>query len=426
MDEVGTQSDVTRTRTPIIFVCWLLIFFDGYDVVSYGSAVPALLDYDAWAIPASGIGAIGAGTLIGMAIGAASAGSLLRKLGRRTLLVSCLTWFSIAVGIAALAPTPLVFGLFRALAGLGLGCLLPVASALALDYTARKRRTLVYGLTFSAYPFGGIVAGAIGSRLVPHGDFRVTLGVGVVALLIIPLTLRLVPREELPGSPLDPAQKRPLHTGGSAGDLFRERGVTSTVLLWSATFLCLLVIYGLFTWLPAIMRSAGYDIGSAVTFLVVLNVGGVAGMFLMGWSADRVGTRQVATTACLTAALSIGLLSLKPAPAISFGLIAIAGISAIGAQVVINACVAEFFAQRLRATALGWSLGVGRLGAIAGPPLGSVIVTAALPVQWHFYAFGLAAFLAAAALAVVPRQARNTVPAGTTSNPAPNSLPATR
>jgi AAHS family benzoate transporter-like MFS transporter len=254
-------------------------------------------------------------------------------------------------------------------------------------------------MTFSAYPLGGMAAGILAGALLPGGGFRIVLAAGAVALLVVPVVLWLVPRDDRAAA-ADARGGTPAR-GGTVADLFRERGVTSTVLLWAATFLCLLMIYGLYTWLPAIMRAAGYELGSALVFLVVLNVGGVAGMLLAGWAADLLGIRGVAGVSCLCAGISIGALSLAPPPGLSFALIAVAGISAIGAQVVINACVSEFFSPPLRATSLGWSLGVGRFGAIAGPPLGSFIV-----VQFHFYVFGLAALLAAAALAVVPRRVR--------------------
>jgi AAHS family benzoate transporter-like MFS transporter len=413
MPRSATGQEVPRTRVRVIAVCWLLIFFDGYDVVSYGAVVPALLDHDGLRLSATAVGAIGAITLVGMALGAALAGYLLRVIGRRTLLAASLAWFSAAIAVAAYASSGPVLGLFRGLAGIGLGCLLPVASALALDHTAPARRTLVYGMTFSAYPLGGMAAGLIAGVLVPGGGFRTVLAAGALALLVVPVVLWLVPREGGPAA--GDAERGSPARGGTVGDLFRERGVASTVLLWAATFLCLLVIYGLYTWLPAIMRTAGYELGPALVFLVVLNVGGVAGMLLAGWAADLVGIRGVAGAACLCAGLSIGALSLAPPAGLSFALIAVAGVSAIGAQVVINACVSEFFSPSLRATSLGWSLGVGRLGAITGPPLGSFIVVSALPVQFHFYAFGLAALLAAAALAVVPRRARAAAPLPTTT-----------
>lgn len=402
MPRTAIGHEAPRTRARVIVICWLLIFFDGYDVVSYGAVVPALLEHDDLRLSPAAVGAIGAVTLVGMAVGAALAGYLLRVVGRRALLAGSLTWFSTAIAIAAFASSGPLLGVFRGLAGIGLGCLLPVASALALDHTAPARRTLVYGMTFSAYPLGGMAAGILAGALLPGGGFRIVLAAGAVALLCVPLVLWLVPRDDSPAAARGGAPAR----GGAVGDLFRERGVASTVLLWAATFLCLLVIYGLYTWLPAIMRAAGYDLGSALVFLVVLNVGGVAGMLLAGWAADLLGIRGVAGVSCLCAGISIGALSLAPPPGLSFALIAVAGISAIGAQVVINACVSEFFSPPLRATSLGWSLGVGRFGAIAGPPLGSFIVVSALPVRFHFYAFGLAALLAAAALAVVPRRAR--------------------
>ncbi|OLS99493.1 hypothetical protein BJF90_08255 [Pseudonocardia sp. CNS-004] len=264
-----------------------------------------------------------------MAIGAVAAGSLTRRLGRSRVLAVCLCWFSVTVAAAAMAPTELLFASGRVLAGFGLGCLLPVASALVLDNAAPARRTLVYGVMFSAYPCGGMVAGIAAGQLGLDGDFRTPLALGALALLAVPAVLRLRDVASVP-----PDQKDPLRrSGGSAADLFAERGVYRTVLLWMATFMCLLVIYGLYTWLPSIMQATGYGLASAVAFLAILNLGGVVGMLVSGWAADRLGVRVVGGMACLLGGLAIGLLSLRPPTALGYVLVAVAGMSAIGAQV---------------------------------------------------------------------------------------------
>ena len=55
-----------------------------------------------------------------------------------------------------------------------------------------------------------------------------------------------------------------------------------------------------------------------------------------------------------------------------------------------------------RATALGWSLGIGRIGAILGPILGGLVAGSALGYQWNFYVFAVFALLGAVLIAAVP------------------------
>ncbi len=44
----------------------------------------------------------------------------------------------------------------------------------------------------------------------------------------------------------------------------------------------LLLVYGLNTWLPTIMREAGYNLGASLTFLLILNAGAVVGLLIAG------------------------------------------------------------------------------------------------------------------------------------------------
>ena len=66
----------------------------------------------------------------------------------------------------------------------------------------------------------------------------------------------------------------------------------STIAFWVTSFMGLLLVYGLNTWLPQIMKSAGYQLGAALALLLVLNAGGVLGLLVAGRVADRIGNRR--------------------------------------------------------------------------------------------------------------------------------------
>jgi MFS family permease len=120
----------------------------------------------------------------------------------------------------------------------------------------------------------------------------------------------------------------------------------------------LLLVYGLNTWMPEIMRRAGYELGAALALLLVLNGGGVLGMLL-------------------------------------------AGLFVFSAQVLVFAYIGQHYPSWARASALGTASGFGRLGAIAGPLLGGVLLTAGLAYPWGFYLFAGVAALGAIAIALV-------------------------
>ena len=149
--------------------------------------------------------------------------------------------------------------------------------------------------------------------------------------------------------------------------LFHHGLARSTVAFWVTSFMGLLLVYGLNTWLPQIMREAGYELGAALALLLVLNVGAVLGLLVAGQVADKIGIRRSAIGWFATAALFLALLSIK-LPGIGVYIsVLLTGMFVFSAQVLVYAYVAHVYPAAARGTALGAAAGIGRLGAITGP-----------------------------------------------------------
>lgn len=161
-------------------------------------------------------------------------------------------------------------------------------------------------------------------------------------------------------------------------------------------------MYGLNTWLPQIMKAAGYPLSSSLLFLVMMNVGAVVGSVLVAPVGDRLGMKPVTVVTFVAAALSIYLLSSPAAAWAMYALVAVAGFGTIGTQIMINAYVAMHFPPEVRATALGWTLGIGRLGAVVGPTFGGILLASDLAVEWNFYAFAIPAAVGAFMVFLLP------------------------
>ena len=94
------------------------------------------------------------------------------------------------------------------------------------------------------------------------------------------------------------------------------------------------------------------------------------------------------------ATICIGLLTIKPSVTIIYLLIGLAGIGSVGITQILNAYVTQYFPSHIRATSLGWGLGLGRVGAIAGPILIGIIMTMQYDLAWNFYLFSFAGLIA--------------------------------
>ncbi|MQA82159.1 MAG: MFS transporter [Streptosporangiales bacterium] len=411
-------------------LCWGTILFDGYDLTVYGAIVPSLLRDPVWHLTPAQAGAIGSYALMGMLVGALVVGTVTDMVGRRKLVIACQVWFSIAMGFAAFAPTPELLGLFRFVAGVGLGGVMPTITALTLEYAPVRRRQFVYAVMYTGYSVGGVLAALLAVPLIPAFGWRVMLGIGVAPLLLlVPVSVKLLPesvsflrakgrvaeaqaveaRLGVTAAPVDPTveagaeDEAPRGRFASVAQLFRRSYVVGTVMLWAAAFLGLLLVYGLATWLPEIMRRSGFPLGSALLVLTSLNVGAVVGTIAAARIGDRYGSKVVLMISFAAAAIANLLLSLKFGLGVNLLLVALAGFGSIGTAILMNAYVASFYPVSSRATGVGWSLSVGRLGAILGPVIGGFIVGSTLAVEWNFYVFGIAAVLGAVLVALVPR-----------------------
>src|SRR4029434_5249250 len=163
--------------------------------------------------------------------------------------------------------------------------------------------------------------------------------------------------------------------------LFHEGRGFSTIMFWIAFFMCLFMVYALSSWLTKLMASAGYNLGSALTFVLVLNFGAMIGAIAGGWLADRFHIKWVLVGMYLLAAVSITLLGYKVSTEMLFVLVGLAGASTIGTQIVTYAYAGQFYPMAVRSTGIGWASGVGRSGAILAPIVIGTLAGMALPLE---------------------------------------------
>jgi MFS family permease len=190
-------------------------------------------------------------------------------------------------------------------------------------------------------------------------------------------------------------------------DVVKGQYLRVSIGLWVASFMGLLLVYGLNTWLPTIMEAAGYSLDAGLTLLVILNVGAVLGLLVAGRISDARGNKPTVVLWFGLAAVFLALLSIKMGSSlVVYVAVLLAGVFVFSAQVLVYAFVGHLYPPEIRGTALGMSAGVGRLGAIVGPFLGGALVTAGIAYPWGFYAFALAALLAVLALSTVPASMR--------------------
>ncbi len=184
--------------------------------------------------------------------------------------------------------------------------------------------------------------------------------------------------------------------GVPAVHLFREGRTTVTLLLWIINFMNLLNLYFLASWVPTVVRDAGYTTAIAVLVGTTVQIGGTLGSFGNGWLIGRAGFVRA-----LSAVFAIGSVSISMIgqPFLSLPLlflaVFVAGWCVTGGQPGVNALAAVYYPTNLRSTGIGWSLGIGRIGAIVGPVVGGQLMALKWTSREVFYAAAVPAAISA-------------------------------
>ncbi|QGZ61132.1 MFS transporter [Paraburkholderia acidisoli] len=422
------RSIPARTTRAVLLVCGISVLFEGYDVGSIGAVLPALAADRHWLLTPMQLGALGSYALAGMFLGGLIVGTLGDLLGRRRMLLGCVALFSLTMAGAALAPTPFWFGLCRLLGGVGLGGVIPVAAALTIEYSPEARRSFNYGMMYSGYSLGILCAALVAMALLPAWGWRGVMAVGALPVLALWPMARALPESLdylVAGGRMTEAQTLAARLGitgalvpraGAAAHeraslrevvaaIFAKRRLRATVCFWIALFCGMLLVYGLNTWLPMIMRKKGYDLGSSLAFLFVFSLTSAFGGVVLGKIADRFGVRATVALAYAVGALGIAALMTKNPLVVSYLLVALAGIGSISASLILTGHLTHFYPAHARGAATGWALSFARFGAMCGPLLGGYIASIGADLAWNFMAFAATALVAALAVAALPSRA---------------------
>ncbi|KQV84844.1 MFS transporter [Massilia sp. Root351] len=421
--KVSDGARFNRFHAGVLFWCAIIIICDGYDLAVAGIALPSIMKE--MGVTAQNAGFMVSSALFGMMFGAIFLGTVADKIGRRLAIAICIGLFSVFTAAAGFATDPYTFSAMRFLAGLGIGGVMPNVVAQMTEFSPRKIRSTMVTLMFSGYAVGGMLAALLGKGLIEtYGWSSVFLAAGVPVLLI-PLILKSLP-ESMPflikAQRFDElksilARMEPSYRAG-AGDrftipaadsaagapirkLFQDGRGLSTVMFWITFFMCLFMVYALSSWLTKLMASAGYSLGSALTFVLVLNFGAVIGAVGGGWLADRFNIKHVLIGMYTLAGVSITLLGYKVPTEVLFLLVGLAGASTIGTQIVTYAYAGQFYPMAIRATGIGWASGVGRSGAILAPIVIGTLVGMQLPLEQNFMAMAIPAAIAVVAVSLI-------------------------
>jgi AAHS family 4-hydroxybenzoate transporter-like MFS transporter len=414
------QQPVGGFQIRLLLTCAAVLFLDGFDTTAIGYVAPSLARE--WGLTKGALGPVFSAGLFGLMIGALTLGPLADRIGRKKIIIFSTLAFGVGTLVTAFVQDVNTLLAIRFLTGLGLGGAMPNAIAMTSEFSPRRRRATMVMIMFCGFSVGAALGGLLAAALIPQFGWRSVFVVGGAApLLLVPiLALRLPESVRFlaltggandrvaqllglisPKAAVAPATQFVIHEPELAGipvlHLFKDGRTLVTLLLWVVFFMSLLDLYFLSNWLPTVLNDLGASVSQAALIGSMLQLGGVVGTFALGSIIDRFSFRALALVYFI-AVFAVGAIG-QLGHSVLFVSMAIfaAGFCIVGGQIAANALAAGFYPTSVRATGVGWALGIGRVGSIIGPLVGGALLTMKWSTASVFVTAAVAALCAALA-----------------------------
>ncbi|HEX7969586.1 MAG TPA: MFS transporter [Stellaceae bacterium] len=416
----------SRWHRALLLVAFFGIVFDAADFAIFGAALPTISrEFGLTPAQAGLLATLG---LIGAFLGALFWGSISDYIGRRTSFQATIAIFAAFTGLVAASWSVASLGFFRFVSNFGLGGEVPVSATLVAEFMPSRLRGRATVNMAAGFPLGLVVAALLGILIVPHYGWRTLYAIGIIPAMLLLFVRRHVPesvryllskgqvaaarrtvehieesalagRRPAPAAPAAAASTAALGAGAPRVTvlmLLTPDRLRRTILLWIVSACYLWASNGILFMLPTILTQRGLPLSQAIGVTLVQAIFGFFGYSACGFLIDWLGRRPVLFLYFFVGAA----FHLWFALASSFWMwpaIALVGWVNPGVFGGCSVYAAELYPTEMRATAVGWFFGIGRIGSFLAPAVIGFMLSYGLGA-YVLHTFALAYLIAAAAL----------------------------
>jgi benzoate transport len=415
--DVIDNGQVSAQQILVIGLCMFFNMLDGFDIIAMAivaSAVSAELQ-----LSPDRLGWIFSFALAGMMAGAMLLAPVSDIIGRRKMIILSVTLVGVSILLTANADSLAEFVVLRFVSGVGAGAMLASQATLAAEYSPEKYRAFSVAAVTSGYALGAMMTSVIAGLIMPEYGWRgmfwfgggLTLLMVVVAWLFIPESLKYL-FERRPANALERVNKilRKLKKdtlsalpvtaeGGNSNKagfvatllkLLRKEHRVVTLTLWTTFFLCFATLYFLLSWIPKLMDDAGFEVAVGRQAFFLFNFGGFLGIYLLGALSTRFKLTNIIFALLFLSAIAMIVFAAAPNDRILLlSIIFVVGLLQQGGFTGLYSAAAKAYPTEIRTTGIGWSIGLGRLGAVLGPAAAGYSIAAGLDMSANFYIFAV-------------------------------------
>jgi benzoate transport len=415
--EVIDNGRISRQQVLVVVLCMFFNMLDGFDIIAM--AVVAGEVSREMMLPADKVGWIFSFALAGMVAGAMLLAPISDIVGRRKVIVVSIIVVGVSILLTANATTLTEFIALRFISGLGAGVMLASQATLAAEYSPEKYRSLSVTFVTSGYALGAMLTSVAAGLILPDYGWRgmfwfggaTTLVMGMVAWLLIPESLKYL-LERRPSDALlrinkiltklnrdsllqmpDIEARQQKQSAGMVqvmSQLLAREHRKVTLTLWTTFFLAFSALYFLLSWIPMLIEESGFSAADAREAFFLFNLGGVIGVWILGILSTRWKLTNIVFTLMFSASVFMVIFAAMPGNIdLLLTLIFIIGLLQQGGFTGLYAAAAKAYPTSMRSTGIGWSIGLGRLGAVAGPAVAGYLIAGGLDMAANFYIFAV-------------------------------------
>ncbi len=432
VSEIIEKQKLSRFLIGLIAISWIVTFFDGLDanLISF-AATYFRKDYH---LSMAQTGNIFAMHQVGTLLGGFVFAYLADRVGRRPTVIFATAAFGICTMCFFFAGSYWSLLTLRLVDGFPLGGMLPLAWALNIEYAPKRYRATIVTVIMMGYSLGTAVGGPYANWLIPLFGWRALFISGGAAALVgaavlyamLPESVRFLTskgrnpgriaallRRVNPGTAYSAASTFVVaDEEGRAKDfkpslLFRGELRLITPLIWLAYIASSFAVFFIVNWTPLVFESLHYTRAQA-NDAAGLNslLGAIGGLMLMRFT-DRKGaiaiTPMPAITCVLLLIAGLGAVSHDMFQAMA----AVIGGFLIGGHFGMHSICGIFYPSAYRANGAGWATSVAKIGSIAGPAVGGLVLGTSLPVRNIYAVLAVCPAVFAICIYIVGRKHRS-------------------